>query len=383
MRTLRIILASTALLLITSAVAQAARPANPEELAEFAPALIAGTGLQLTANCISGEVSTVDQTWAAAYGTGAEGCPAGNGVLILNRPADAWVYVTAGSADRPTCPAFEQVPVSVQADLKLCTLPYPRPPRGKAWAAKLLLALPSADELTAPSYSRAKFRHWIPVGRTGCNARYYVLWQENLRRPKPKCSSTSGRWVSAFDGLVVTRAGELDVDHMVPLAEAWRSGAATKWDAATRQRFANDVSYPHSLIAVSASSNRSKGDNDPETWLPPLETFRCAYVVRWIAVKHRWRLAVDAGEFTALDDALLDCPRASTLLPIPPKALVTNVKPQPKPQPPAGGGGGSSIPLQPDRPGDQDCSDFDGPVLVLPGDPDRLDADGDGVGCEG
>jgi micrococcal nuclease len=31
---------------------------------------------------------------------------------------------------------------------------------------------------------------------------------------------------------------------------------------------------------------------------------------------------------------------------------------------------------------DLDCSDMSGPVYVGPDDPNRLDADGDGIGCE-
>ena len=48
---------------------------------------------------------------------------------------------------------------------------------------------------------------------------------------------------------------------------------------------------------------------------------------------------------------------------------------------PNGGGAGGAVPPPP--PPDLDCSDLNGPVQVGPGDPHRLDADGDGVGCDG
>jgi hypothetical protein len=174
---------------------------------------------------------------------------------------------------------------------------------------------------------------------------------------------------------------------MIPLAEVWRSGAAKGWDASTRKSYANDVSYGHTLIAVSASTNRSKGDRDPSEWMPPLAGFQCAYAVRWIAVKYRWKLAVDPAEREALTATISDCPSGAVRIPTPPLAKITNEKPKPKPTRPTGGGGGGNgdgggIPLQPDLPGDQNCSDFDGPVRVLPGDPDNLDRDGDGIGCE-
>lgn len=254
------------------------------------------------------------------------------------------------------------------------------------FAAQLLRALPSEEETTTPAYARAKFKHWVAIGRTGCNARQYVLWQENLRRPKPACSSRAGSWKSAYDGIAFAVPGSLDIDHMIPLAEAWRSGAATKWDAATRQAFANDVTYGHSLIAVSAATNRSKGDKDPSAWMPPLAGFRCAYAVRWVAVKYRWKLAVNAAERVALTTAFEGCPRSVIRIPTPAQARITNVPPPPPPPTTDDGGdesgGGSGYPVQPDQEGDQDCSDFSGPVQVLPGDPDGLDGDGDGIGCE-
>ena len=63
---------------------------------------------------------------------------------------------------------------------------------------------------------------------------------------------------------------------MVPLNEAWQSGA-WKWTAAKRQAYANDLGYKASLIAVSASSNRSKGDREPQAWMPTRPGYQCAY----------------------------------------------------------------------------------------------------------
>jgi hypothetical protein len=361
-------------------VAHGQREATVEEL----PLLASAAGL--AAQCITATVSTVDDSWAVATVASAADCPAGNGVIVLQRVDGAWSSYTSGSADpAQPCPFDDGIPTVVQTDLRLCTAPAPKPPKGESFAGALLRALPGWAELTSPAYSRSKFKHWINIGQTGCNARYVVLWQETLRRPKPACSSRTGRWRSAYDGVVLTRASQLDVDHMIPLAEAWRSGAATRWDSATRQRFANDTSYPHSLIAVSASSNRSKSDKDPSEWLPPLAGFHCAYAVRWVAVKYRWKLHVDPAERTALQTILNGCPRAAILIPTPPRAAITNNKPASTGGSggSGGSGSGSGYPVQPDQPGDQDCSDFDGPVQVLPGDPDRLDADGDGIGCEG
>jgi hypothetical protein len=97
---------------------------------------------------------------------------------------------------------------------------------------------------------------------------------------------------------------------MVPLKEAWESGAHS-WNSATRTSFANDLAYEHSLIAVSARSNRSKSDRDPNNWMPATSSFHCQYVGRWIAVKYRWSLAVDPAEKNFLESKVASCGSAA------------------------------------------------------------------------
>ncbi|WP_425582178.1 HNH endonuclease family protein [Streptosporangium carneum] len=106
---------------------------------------------------------------------------------------------------------------------------------------------------------------------------------------------------------MVEEAGRLDVDHLVPLAEAWDSGAST-WTAAQRQEYANDLDDPGHLVAVTARSNRSKADKDPSQWLPPYQPARCRYVTEWVAVKLRWALTVDAAERDTLTELAGACP---------------------------------------------------------------------------
>ncbi|WP_031089223.1 HNH endonuclease family protein, partial [Streptomyces sp. NRRL S-15] len=80
-----------------------------------------------------------------------------------------------------------------------------------------------------------------------------------------RCALTGGGWSSYYDEVEVTEARKLDIDHMVPLAEAWDSGAYD-WTAERRQAYANDLGAERSLVAVTAKSNRSKSDKDPATW---------------------------------------------------------------------------------------------------------------------
>jgi hypothetical protein len=93
---------------------------------------------------------------------------------------------------------------------------------------------------------------------------------------------------------------------LVPLAEAWRSGA-NRWTAGTRTRYANDLRYSATLIAVTAHANRSKGDQEPQDWLPVRHRYDCTYVANWVAVKWRWHLAIDGAEKRFLTSTLSDC----------------------------------------------------------------------------
>ncbi|MCI0686414.1 MAG: HNH endonuclease family protein [Sporichthyaceae bacterium] len=120
-----------------------------------------------------------------------------------------------------------------------------------------------------------------------------------------QCSPIQGRWRSQYDGKLVTDPGQIDIDHMVPLANAWRSGA-DEWTDGRREAFANDLVNPE-LLAVSQSSNRSKGDQAPDQWRPDNRTFWCTYARSWIAVKYEWHLSVTWTEKAALREMLGFC----------------------------------------------------------------------------
>ncbi|MFI1031259.1 HNH endonuclease family protein [Streptomyces sp. NPDC020951] len=170
------------------------------------------------------------------------------------------------------------------------------------------ITLPVQDE-SRTGYSRALFRHWIDADRDGCSTRAEVLLEEAVTAPEqgPTCTLNGDAWHSPYDDTAFTQARALDIDHPVPLAESWDSGASA-WTPAERQAYANGLDDPRALIAVSAASNRSKSDQDPATWQPPAEGYRCAYATDWIAVKTRWDLALDPTEQATLTQALDGCP---------------------------------------------------------------------------
>ena len=119
------------------------------------------------------------------------------------------------------------------------------------------------------------------------------------------CAATSGSWYSPYDGATWTAASDVDIDHLVPLAEAWDSGAST-WTTAKRQSLANDLTRPQ-LIAVTDNVNQSKGDQDPATWLPSRTAYRCTYARAWVQVKYYYDLSVDSAEKSALSSVLNGC----------------------------------------------------------------------------
>ena len=248
-------------------------------------------------------------------------------------------------------------------------------------ASALLARLPVKAESGA-GYDRSLFRHWIDRDGDGCDTRAEVLMAESLvaTTRNSSCTVQTGRWVSFADGRIWTSASDLEIDHLVALSEAWASGARS-WSSLQRQRFANDLGFRWSLNAITSSVNSAKGDADPAQWLPPEVGVRCAYAIRWMEVKYRWRLSIDATERSALQRLLSGTcgQRVITLPPLAPKDTGTT-------------GSSTSGNCDPAYPGvcipppppDLDCSDVPyRNFTVLPPDPHHFDGNGDGIGCSG
>lgn len=172
-----------------------------------------------------------------------------------------------------------------------------QPPAPAGGVHDLIAGLIVAPESSAAPYERTLFGgSWIDSDGDGCDTRCEVL---ELTRSPALPGLPGGGWLSAYDGYTTDDPSELDVDHTVPLAEAWRSGAST-WDGSRRLAFANDVDHPGALVAVTAAVNRSKGDRDPAAWQPPNTQAWCDYVAAWTTTKLRWDLSADETEVRAL-----------------------------------------------------------------------------------
>lgn len=162
-------------------------------------------------------------------------------------------------------------------------------------------------------YSREKFPHWRDASTWGwpvapsnsCDARQATLYRDGIKvKVNSNCTPTSGYWIDPYTGSKITASRSVDVDHVVPLAAAWRAGA-NKWATEQRTKFAN---APLVLVATGASANRAKGDKGPEAWKPADKAVHCSYARRWVQVKAQWKLTLTSeSERTALKAMLKTC----------------------------------------------------------------------------
>jgi hypothetical protein len=160
-----------------------------------------------------------------------------------------------------------------------------------------------------PIYNRDEWVHWIDTDKDCQNTRHEVLVEETLVGPTFKdaeqCQVLSGRWLAPFSGTIVTEADNLGVGHVVPLANAHKSGA-WNWDADQREAYANHLQDSYHLIVVTDLADRSKGKG-PEEWRPPDPTYWCRYATNWVLIKAKWSLSVTEAEWGALDEMLGIC----------------------------------------------------------------------------
>jgi hypothetical protein len=222
----------------------------------------------------------------------------------------AMLVSSSCAADVATGPGSASRDVGISAPLPTISAPE---------ASILLGGLPrQARSVGFAGYSRDAFgQAWKDIDGNGCNQRDDVLLRDAVggsarvqRQGGCDHDVVAGSWIDPYTGAQLTftnlkdqhQAQAVQIDHVVPLAEAWVSGAST-WSARKRLRYANDI---RGLVASSGPVNASKGSFDPAAWRPKY-AHQCAYATRWIATKGRWRLAVDASEVRALEEMLDAC----------------------------------------------------------------------------
>jgi hypothetical protein len=182
-------------------------------------------------------------------------------------------------------------------------------------AAAVLETLPVKGRASKTGYSRDQFgQTWADVNRNGCDTRNDILKRDLISityKPKTRdCVVLTGILEDRYSGETINfvrgniSSMDVQIDHVVALSNAWQTGAF-KLTKIERTALAND---PLNLFAVKGRLNSQKSDGDAATWLPPLKSYRCAYVAQQIAVKAKYSLWVTAPEKSAILGILAKCP---------------------------------------------------------------------------
>ena len=228
----------------------------------------------------------------------------GDGVPCEDLPAGSSASAIAGSSSSPA---------SVPATAPSTAAGAPPPPSADD-ALSLLRSLTVAPPRSMAGYSREEFPHWASDAASygwrapdgSCDVRDAALIRDGQGvQIDEDCSITAGTWLDPYTGKTLTDSSEIDIDHVVPLANAWRSGAnSAEWSTADREAYAND---PEALLSTDAGTNRTKGDKGPEAWKPPNYDYWCEYARRWIWIKSDWHLTVNPAEKSSLQQMLRKC----------------------------------------------------------------------------
>lgn len=173
-----------------------------------------------------------------------------------------------------------------------------------------LIPLEIAPPDNAPYDREAQFGRFIDADKNCRDTRaelLVVLSQRPLTFTTAReCRVKTGRWTDPWSGTTSTVANDFDIDHTVPLKNAWRSGASD-WSQAERVTYANNVDDVDHLVPITKSSNRSKQDKGPEAWQPSNPEARCRYAHAWNRIKAKWDLTATHDEWNALVDMAETC----------------------------------------------------------------------------
>ncbi len=158
-------------------------------------------------------------------------------------------------------------------------------------------------------YNRKDWSHWIDSDGDCQNTRQELLISSSLKevtfKSEKSCTVNTGEWFDEYTGKTFSLATDVDIDHLVPLAHAHRSGGYS-WSRIEKQAFAND---PLNLLIVDDSTNQRKSDKAPNEWMPPRERLRCSYLEKWIKVKEKYNLQFSSNEVDYLSSSLSEhCP---------------------------------------------------------------------------
>ena len=161
-----------------------------------------------------------------------------------------------------------------------------------------------------PAYDRDEWRHWIDEDGDCQDTRQEALVAESVSAVEyadsSQCRVASGEWVDPYTGERFADPSNLEIDHLVPLANAHASGGWT-WGKSRKRAYANDLSFAGHLVAVHGPANQAKGKSGPEDWQPSNSSYWCQYAIDWITIKNSWELTATEAEVAKLAEMLDTC----------------------------------------------------------------------------
>lgn len=227
----------------------------------------------------------------------------------------SWAAETSPAVEETTAPAADPETTAPSQDSK-DEDNAEETEQGRAGGSAPGTALAMLEELEvkgrAPKtgYDADLFKWRSDADHNGCDTRNDVLRRDlsdiTIKAGTKGCVVIAGDLRDKYKGETYAfdrDPNNIDIDHIIARSNAWQTGAA-KFDEDTLKEFGND---PLNLLAVSSSLNRQKGDGDAATWLPPAKSYRCEYVSRQIAIKHKYDLWVVTAEKSAMQRVLGTC----------------------------------------------------------------------------
>lgn len=174
--------------------------------------------------------------------------------------------------------------------------------QSKDEALSKLASIPVKDSQRVP-YNRDEWNHWI--GDRCNDTRQQVLKEQavSYKLDAKGCKVESGEWLDPYTGKTLTNPSDLDIDHVYSLGAAAKNGA-NGWDAAKKEKFANDKS---NLLAVDDSANQSKSDRNPGSWWPDNKDYSCSFAQKYVDTAFKYELSFSESDVKALEKGLKTC----------------------------------------------------------------------------
>jgi hypothetical protein len=166
---------------------------------------------------------------------------------------------------------------------------------------------PKYKKSYSTKYNRKDWPHWIDYDNDCQNARAEILIRDSIAPVKFKrnkgCNVTWGKWLDPYTLQTFTKASDIDIDHIIPLAHAHKSGAKN-WSRSQKRSFAND---PENLLAVEDNANQQKSAKAPHEWMPNNKKYHCIYLRKWQKLKDKYKLTATNSEQYFIANKLKNC----------------------------------------------------------------------------